>query len=89
MPTTLQARERKASRKKPDMKAMDKAWESSHIIAPKFSMRAKTSFGAQVGGNFWRFGSTEENTYPQSRTIFDSHTRNRGNLWTIRTYRFA
>lgn len=48
MPTTLQARARKAQRKLPDMKAMDQAWESSHCIAPKFSMRAKTSFGAQI-----------------------------------------
>mmetsp|Transcript_2999 Transcript_2999/g.6936 ORF Transcript_2999/g.6936 Transcript_2999/m.6936 type:complete len:256 (-) Transcript_2999:542-1309(-) len=48
MPTTLQARERKAQRKLPEMKEMDKAFDAAKYTAPKFSMRAKTSFGAQI-----------------------------------------
>ncbi|CAD7940813.1 unnamed protein product [Amoebophrya sp. A25] len=48
MPTTLQAKERKAQRRLPDMKEMDKAFDAAKYTAPKFSMRAKTEFGAQI-----------------------------------------
>ncbi len=48
MPTTLQARARKAQRKMPDMKEMDKAFEAAKYVAPRYTMRAKTSFGAQI-----------------------------------------
>lgn len=30
------------------MKAMDNAYNNSHYVAPKYTMRAKTSFGAQI-----------------------------------------
>lgn len=48
MPTTMQAIERRKKKNPADMARMDKAWNASMHMPAKYSMRAKTSFGAQI-----------------------------------------
>jgi len=48
MPTTLQAKERKKQRKTPSMADLDRAWDAAISSPPKYTMRQRTSFGAQI-----------------------------------------